>query len=115
MANAIPNRQLVAIGGPVTSIVANADTEVTFDIKQGGVLAKLIVALDDLGQNITISSIIHNNDSLSTGNLPTPLFAADSMTSPIFGTVVKASQNLVVTFTNPSANAVTATTAFTVA
>jgi len=117
MANAIPGRNLVCIGGPAaTTVGAGAQAVITLDIKQSAILAKLIVqCIDGLLEDITVLNIEHSNTSLMSGEQPATTFGGSSMTSPILGTRVLETSNLQVTVFNNNAATRDVVLGFTVA
>lgn len=94
-------RSLVGIGASDASIAAGATEDITFTIREPGVLGRLFIqGVAAEIEEMSVTSIKLNNDELLSGAVPAQMFAANAVGSPGFGHLVKVNDQLTVSIYN---------------
>lgn len=109
-------KSIVAIGGPgAASIAAGASNTFTFSVREDAHIDRLFVSSTGDYAELTVDSIILNNENLSSGSTTGILFQPDATNSPLFGHAVRVSDDLSVTISNGGAAAATVAVSFSAA
>ncbi len=114
-------KSIVAIGGVTTTIAASSSATISFSIRESGHIDRLFLTACPAGTNAAldcavVTSIIYDNDNLTSGSVGGSMFAQDAQETPVFGHLVEVNHDLQITITNlDPANALVITPSFSVA
>jgi hypothetical protein len=96
---------IIAVGGQGSAVVVDGDPWVdAYSIQEEAVLDRLLATQGSnaaTGPNV-VTDIVHNNNSLITGSVPSAMFAPDCLYSPPFGGYVSPQSKLRVEGVNNS-------------
>lgn len=107
-------KTIVAIGAAKGTIAAGASTTFTFTIREAGHIDRLFLsAVQDVAgalanlSSLTVTSIVYDNDNLTSGDVPAAMFELNASESPIFAHLVEVNHELQITVRNddPAASA----------